>query len=108
EDADRELVLQEPERALEQAGLACAGRAHEVDDAHAVPVEVVAVGLRDRVVGLQDVLDDLHELAVHGASSTTMDSSSSSAPAVTATARPPHARHHSGSSSTALVAPQVV
>ena len=50
---------------LEQRGLARARRAHEVHDAHARAVEVGAVGLGDRVVGVERVLDDPHLCAMH-------------------------------------------
>ena len=43
------------------------GRAHQVDDRHAGAVEVVAVGPRDRVVGVQRVLDDPDLHAMHAA-----------------------------------------
>ena len=45
-------------RTLQQRRLARAGRAHEVDDRNARAVEVRAVGARDRVVGVERVLDD--------------------------------------------------
>ena len=48
------------QHALEQRRLARARRAHEVRDRHARAVEVVAVGARDRVVGVERVLDDPH------------------------------------------------
>ena len=46
----------------------------------AVAIEVVAVRARDRVVGVQRVLDDPDLHAVHAASSTSIDSTSSSSP----------------------------
>ncbi len=57
------------QRRLEQRRLAGAGRTHEVDHAHVGAVEVVAVGPRDRVVGVERVLDDLHLHPMHAASS---------------------------------------
>ena len=66
-----------------------------LSDRHAVAVEVRAVGARDRVVGVQRVLDDPDPHAVHPASSvsdTSMDSTSSSSPLSTATSAVPHAR----------------
>ena len=54
-----------PSDALEQRRLARAGRAHQVDDRDAVAVEVVAVGPRDRVVGVERVLDDPDLHAMH-------------------------------------------
>ena len=64
EHADAHAV-EAAERALEQRRLARARRAHEVDDAHAGAVEVGAVGARDRVVGVERVLDDPDLRAVH-------------------------------------------
>ena len=43
------------------------GRAHQVDHRHAGAVEVVAVGARDRVVGVERVLDDPDLRPVHRA-----------------------------------------
>ena len=77
------------QHALEQRRLAGAGRAHDVHDRHAVAVEVVAVGARDRVVGVERVLDDPDLHAVHAASSdTSIDSTSSSSPLSTSTSAP--------------------
>ena len=85
-DAD---AVRGPQHALEQRRLARPGRAHQVHDVDAGPVEVVAVGARDRVVGVQRVLDDPDLHPVHaGSSSTSMDSSSSSSPAATVTSDP--------------------
>ena len=53
------------QHALEQRRLAGARRAHEVDDGHAGRVEVGAVRARDRVVGVEDALDDPDLRAVH-------------------------------------------
>ena len=74
------------------------GRAHDVHDRHAVAVEVVAVGPRDRVVGVERVLDDPDPHAMHAASSsdTSIDSTSSSSPLSTATS----ARRRSAGSGT--------
>ena len=58
------------------------GRAHQVDDRDAVAVEVVAVGPRDRVVGVERVLDDPDLHAMHARPPrTSIDSTSSSSPA---------------------------
>ena len=86
--ADAQVAQAVAQQALEQRRLAGAGRAHDVEHRHAVAVEVVAVGARDRVVGVQRVLDDPDLHAVHPASSisdTSMDSTSSSSPLTTAT-----------------------
>ena len=53
------------QHALEQRRLARARGAHHVDHRHAVAVEVVAVGPRDRVVGVERVLDDPDLHAMH-------------------------------------------
>ena len=76
------------QHALEDRRLAGARRAHHVEHRHAVAVEVVAVGPRDRVVGVERVLDDPDPHAMHGASSscaTSIDSTSSSSPVTTST-----------------------
>ena len=59
---------------------------------HAVAVEVVAVGPRDRVVGVERVLDDPDLHAMHASSSSTsIDSTSSSSPVSTSTSAPAQA-----------------
>jgi len=60
------VVGQAGQRALQQRGLAGPRGAHEVDDADTGAIEVLAVGARDRVVGIQRVLDDPHLGAMHG------------------------------------------
>ena len=98
EHADADAVAERAlERPLEQARLAGARGAHEVDDGHAVAIEVVAVGARDRVVGVERVLDDANLHPVHAGSSTSIDSTSNSFPASTATSR----RRTPGSGTTA-------
>ena len=74
--ADAAEVAQDP---LQQRGLARAGRAHQVRDGHARAVEVVAVGARDRVVGVERVLDDPRP--GRGASTSTAASGSAGSPA---------------------------
>ena len=65
EHADAQVADAVAQQALEQRRLARARRAHDVEDRHAVAVEVVAVGPRDRVVGVERVLDDPHPHAMH-------------------------------------------
>ena len=55
--------------ALEQRRLARAGRAHQVDHRDPRAIEVVAVRVRDRRVGVERVLGDLHLGAMHVSSS---------------------------------------
>ena len=76
--------------ALEQRRLAGAGRAHEVDDLDPGPVEVRPVGARDRVVGVERVLDDPHLCPMHCASSTSIASTSNSSPLAISTSLPAH------------------
>ena len=68
-------------------------------DRHGVTV-VNLMSARDRVVGVQRVLDDPDLHAVHaGSSSTSIDSTSSSSPAATRTSAPPHVgQRNTGSS----------
>src|SRR5262249_61432229 len=66
--------------------------AEEVDDGHAGALEVLAVRARDRVVRVEDVLDDPHPGAMHAASSASpIEWTSSSSPPSTVTSAPPHA-----------------
>ena len=75
--ADAELFSQPFDGSFEQRGLACAGRAHEVDHEHAGFVEHRRVFLRDAVVGFQDVAND-----ANGAHTTSISTICSSRPAI--------------------------
>ena len=67
EHGDADLV-QPAHDPFQQRRLARAGRTHQVDDRDTRAVEVVAVGPRDRVVGVESVLDDLDLGPMHTAS----------------------------------------
>src|SRR5262249_25914109 len=94
---------------LEQCRLAGAGSAHQVDDRDAGPVEVVAVGARDRVVRVEHPFDDPDVDAVHGytrsatgSSTTSRDSIPNSSPVATSTSKLPQRAQHSGKASARL------
>ena len=73
EHADAHAAEARPSTRSSSVVLPAPGRAHQVDDRHAVAVEVVAVGARDRVVGVERVLDDPDLHAMHASSSSTLD-----------------------------------
>ena len=61
----RPHAVEPGQRRLEQRRLPRPRRAHQVQDRDALAVEVGAVGRRDRVVGVEGVLDDPHLDAMH-------------------------------------------
>src|SRR5919198_5200841 len=64
EDADAD-ALEVAHRPLEQHRLAGTRRAHQVDDHDGVVVEVVAVGTGNRVVRVENALDDADPRPMH-------------------------------------------
>src|SRR5215210_4183729 len=99
EDSETKLAAQPLQRALKERRLSRARGAHHVDRVRPSPVELLSIGLGERVVGIQDVLEDhfLDRRAVHPyASSNSSESTISSSPLKISRSKHPHPPHCSG------------